>query len=75
MNRFILILLGIFLPLLSFAADIPQVVIGAEKYDKAMCIERAANDCINTICLTSSARDCTDKCRASAEDKCQNASE
>ena len=56
---------------IAFAADVPQVVLDNEKYDKKMCIERTANDCINNICLTSSKLDCTQKCRQEAQDKCK----
>ncbi|KTC65614.1 Uncharacterised protein (plasmid) [Legionella adelaidensis] len=62
------VLLTFSLPL--FAVDDPTVEEGEEHYDKKMCINQFANDCVNNNCLTSEERDCTDKCRAGAEDKC-----
>ncbi|WP_133126894.1 hypothetical protein [Legionella nagasakiensis] len=53
------------------AADIPTIDIGAEQYNQDMCVERYANECINTICLTSEERDCQDQCRTDAVDKCE----
>lgn len=58
-------------PLLMSAADIPKVEQGAEVYDEKMCVERYANECISTVCLTSEARDCQQKCYEGARDKCR----
>ena len=53
-----------------YAADVPQIVIQNNENSKKMCIERAANDCINTICVDSPDLNCTDKCQSDAESKC-----
>lgn len=42
-----------------------------QQFDAKMCIDRYANNCINTVCLTSEERDCIEKCRLYAKDKCQ----
>lgn len=55
----------------AFAADIPTVEAGAQEFDEQMCVEQYANDCINTICLTSERRDCQAQCRKEAVDKCR----
>ncbi|VEG90672.1 hypothetical protein [Legionella spiritensis] len=52
------------------AADIPTEVIGAEEYDKEMCVQQYTDTCINAVCLTSTSRDCQEKCRSRAKDKC-----
>ena len=70
MKFFLSILLASF-SLWAQAADIPEVVVKDENFDQEMCVERTANDCINTICITSSARDCQDTCQSDAEDKCE----
>lgn len=71
MKRIFLLLVACFLiPGVLQAADVPPQVIGSEKYDKSMCIERYTNNCMNTDCLTSEARDCPQKCREGAKDKC-----
>ncbi|KTD21695.1 hypothetical protein [Legionella londiniensis] len=57
-------------PMINHAAEIPTVEEGAEVYDEKMCVDRYANECINTVCLTSEARDCQDKCYQEAKDKC-----
>lgn len=56
---------------LANAADIPAVVEGQEKYSKEECIASATNDCIQSLCETSSELDCEDQCRTSANDKCK----
>lgn len=53
------------------AADLPEVDEGAAAFDKEMCIKQYADNCINTICITSSALDCNDQCNAAAKDKCE----
>lgn len=55
----------------AMAAILPTVEAGSEEYDKTMCVERYANNCISTVCLTSEARDCQEQCRKEAEDKCR----
>tara|TARA_Y100000588_G_C14149818_1_gene880062 strand:- start:726 stop:956 length:231 start_codon:yes stop_codon:yes gene_type:complete len=54
-----------------FAADIPTVDEGADKYDAKMCVERYQNNCITSVCLTSEERDCQDTCLKQAKDKCR----
>ena len=56
----------------AFAADLPSVEQGAGQYDKATCLSQYTDNCINSICLTSSSTDCQSTCRKSAEDKCQS---
>lgn len=69
--RLIIFFIGCFLFILKASADdVPTIVEGAETYNEAMCIENYTNDCISTICLTSSDRDCQDKCAETARDKC-----
>jgi hypothetical protein len=66
--------MGLFLLLFSLAAqaaDDSTVILDSENYDQKMCIDRTSGDCVNTICLTSEERDCTDKCKADAEEKCK----
>lgn len=53
------------------AADIPQVEMGAKGYDKDLCIKQYTDNCIASICVTSSEIDCNGKCKASAQDKCE----
>ncbi|KTD65669.1 hypothetical protein [Legionella spiritensis] len=55
---------------MAHAADIPTQVIGAEEYDKEMCVQQYTDTCINAICLTSTATDCQEQCRSKAKDKC-----
>lgn len=60
---------------LSFAADLPTVVEGSENYTKEQCIANYTNQCIESICPTSSSLDCSQKCKIDAEDKCQDQSD
>ncbi|KTC68014.1 hypothetical protein Lbir_2616 [Legionella birminghamensis] len=69
------LLTGLFFPIVILAADLPTVVIGSENYDKKMCIERYTQDCLDSVCMTSSDTDCNDKCQSEAEDKCQDAAD
>ena len=55
----------------THAADVPEVVVQDENFNQELCVDRAANDCINTVCLTSSERDCQETCQSHAEDKCE----
>lgn len=57
-----------------FAADIPTVVEGAENFNKEACISSNTNDCIQSVCLTSSELDCNDQCKKAAIDKCEELS-
>ncbi|AHE67705.1 hypothetical protein [Legionella oakridgensis] len=75
MKRILFLSYLFFLTGMLHAADIPDVVIGDDQYNQDMCVERSANDCINTMCLTSEDRDCQDKCQTDAEDKCKEQSE
>jgi hypothetical protein len=59
------------LPMYCQADDDSTVILDSENYDQQMCVQRTADDCVNTICPNSEARDCTDKCQADAEEKCQ----
>lgn len=56
----------------GFADDLPtSVQQGAEIFDKDMCIQQYSQNCISTICITSSDRNCQEKCRSDAKDKCE----
>jgi len=73
MTRSINILSLSFLFMMSFnlyAVIQPETELGAEKYDRTMCITRHADYCISTVCIKSEERDCQDRCRQLAEDKC-----
>jgi hypothetical protein len=72
MNR-ILYTMGscIFLANIAFAADIPSVDQGAQKYDRQTCIQTYSENCINTACLNSDKTDCEDNCRMVAKAKCE----
>jgi hypothetical protein len=54
------------------AADIPEVVEGAEKYDKQNCIQTYTDNCIDNVCTTSEQIDCESNCGKLAQDKCSN---
>lgn len=56
---------------LVFADDDPSVDQGASNMSQEMCVEENTNDCIDSVCMTSSATDCQDQCQADAQDKCQ----
>lgn len=64
------ILLLMMLAISASAADIGEQVESLEKSDMKMCIDRATNQCIDTECLTSEARDCQEKCRERAKEQC-----
>lgn len=70
MNRIPFLVLIACISLPAYAVDDPAVDDGVVKYDEKMCINDHTNDCVNTNCLTSEERDCTDKCKEGAEDKC-----
>ena len=56
------------------AADIPQDVIGSEKFDAMKCISENTQTCINSICLNSEEIDCQANCQKTAQEKCQQQS-
>ena len=64
-----------FSPLLAQAADLPNVVNQNKAASQQMCIDRATDDCINTVCINSSSINCTDNCKSAAQDKCKGMSE
>ena len=70
MKRTIILLLTCY-PMLMQAADLPDVVNQNKASTQQMCIDRAASDCVNTICVNSSEINCTDNCQKSAQDKCK----
>jgi hypothetical protein len=55
----------------AFAADIPQDVIGSQKFDAMKCVTENTQICINSVCLTSDQRDCQSNCQTMAQQKCQ----
>ena len=71
MKRVALLCLVACFPVLGQAADNPQDVIEAQRYNKASCVQKATDDCINTMCLNSSAINCPDNCKQSAQAKCE----
>lgn len=58
-------------PICGYAADDPTVIIDDSEYKQQMCVQNKTQDCINTVCLTSEERDCTDKCETDAEQTCE----
>lgn len=57
------------------AADIPAVIEGQEGVSKEECVASATNDCIQSVCETSTDTNCSDQCQASAVDKCKEMSD
>jgi hypothetical protein len=53
------------------AADIPVIVNENNAESNVMCVDRAANDCINTVCPNSPDINCSDNCLKEAKDKCE----
>lgn len=74
MTRNIILSLVVCLPMLVEAADLPTVVNQNRANNQIMCIDRAASDCVNTVCLNSPDRNCTDNCKTAAENKCKEMS-
>ena len=62
-------------PMILQAADLPNIVNQNKAHNQQMCIDRAASDCVNTICPNSPALNCTDNCQKSAQDKCKEMTE
>ena len=75
MMRFVLWIVFAMFSIAAQAADDPEIVVQDENFNQELCVERTANDCINTVCLTSSDRDCQDTCQSDAEDKCEEMSQ
>ena len=71
MKQTIFLMLFICFPMLIQAADLPTVVNRNRAANLQMCIDRAAADCINTICINSSDINCTDNCQSAGQDKCK----
>ncbi len=57
-----------------FAVDIPQDVMGSEKFDATMCVSENTQNCIDSVCLTSEEIDCEANCQTMAQQKCQEQS-
>lgn len=74
MKHIIMVLFCCF-PLLLQAADLPDVVNANDANNQHMCIDRATNDCINTVCENSPDINCTSNCQKTAQDKCKEMSE
>ncbi len=70
LTRFTIILFSIS-SLALYAADIPQDVIGSQKFDAMRCYTENSQTCINSVCLNSDQIDCQDNCRKMAKEKCQ----
>ena len=75
MKRKIILSLLAFYPMLIQAADLPEVVNQNKAHNEQMCIDRAAADCVNTLCINSPERNCIDNCQKSAQNKCQEMNE
>lgn len=71
MKRVALLCVVACFPMLALAADNPKDVIEAQQYGEDACVQRATDDCVNTICLNSSDRGCPDNCQHSAQAKCE----
>lgn len=71
----LLLVLTALVPMTVYAADLPTVVIGSENYDHDMCVQQYTDNCISTVCITSSALDCNEQCKAAAIDKCEEKEE
>lgn len=63
------------IPVITQAANVGADQVQVQQYSREICIQKTTDDCINTICLTSSSRDCQDQCRQDAEVKCKTASQ
>ncbi len=73
MKRFFFLICIASFPLFLHAADNPVDVIETQQYDKTMCVERNADDCINLQCSSgpfSGDRNCVPNCREKAKAKC-----
>lgn len=70
-NRISIYFILTILPLVGYAVDIPTNVIGAENFSKEECIASNTNDCIEAVCMTSTALDCSAQCKSDATDKCE----
>ncbi len=70
MKRNIFVLVSVCFPLLIQAADLPNVVNENKAADLQMCIERAAADCVNTVCINSPDINCTDNCQQEGQNRC-----
>lgn len=54
-----------------YAADDPEVDMGAAKFDAIQCVDENTQNCINDACLNSDQIDCEDNCKKLSQDKCQ----
>lgn len=54
-----------------YAADVPSIDLGADKFNAIECLRMFQDECINAQCMHSEETDCQDKCRALAADKCK----
>ncbi len=57
------------------AADIPTYIEGAQHLTQEECLIRTSNECISSVCPTSSDTDCNEKCKAAAVDQCKESTE
>ena len=69
------VIFSLLLPMLTFAADIPQDDEGAQSLDQSECVQITTNNCIDNECLNSEDINCQDKCQEEAQDKCQQTNE
>ncbi len=79
MKRFALFLGVVSFPVLLQAVNIPTDVLEAQQGNKATCIQKKADACVNLQCTSGGAlsedRNCQDKCQQVAKAQCEVSSE
>lgn len=71
MKKMLMVCCVLSFPFATQAADIPTDQLQAQQYNRDACIKKQTDDCVNTLCPTSSDRNCPDNCAKSAQAKCQ----
>lgn len=54
-----------------FANEGLTVTSGSQPFDQEKCVNDKSQNCISTICLTSTQRDCQATCKKEAKKKCE----
>ncbi len=54
-----------------FATSISSDSLGAQKYDAIKCVADTKQNCINSVCLNSTERNCQGNCEQMAQQKCR----
>lgn len=70
-NKLLSLFFLIFSSFSLFAATIPPDVLGSDKYNRLKCVSDIKQTCINSMCLTSSQRNCQENCEKMAQQKCR----